>query len=87
MASDAAVCLSLCIHLCSATVHVYQSQTKRRLVCVLAGTAYSNASVPAARRRVEAQSAGADDDDAIEEDDVQQVKQLPAAAFMLHVQS
>jgi len=47
---------------------------------VLAGTAYSNASVPAARRRVEAQSAGADDDDAIEEDDVQQVKQLPAAA-------
>ncbi|DBA92638.1 hypothetical protein WJX77_003832 [Trebouxia sp. C0004] len=37
-----------------------------------AGTAYSNASGHAARRRVEAQSAGADDDDAIEEDDVQQ---------------
>ncbi|KAL0044511.1 hypothetical protein WJX82_010236 [Trebouxia sp. C0006] len=37
-----------------------------------AGTAYSNASAPVARRRVEAQSAGADDDHAIEEDDVQQ---------------
>lgn len=49
---------------------------------MLAGTAYGNASAPAARRRVEAQSAGAgaDDNDAIEEDDVQQVKQLPAAA-------
>ncbi len=47
---------------------------------MLAGTAYSNASAPVARRRVEAQSAGADDDDAIEEDDVQQVKQLSAAA-------
>ena len=46
---------------------------------MLAGTAYSNASAPAARCRVEAKAAGADDDDAIEEDDVQQVKQVSAA--------
>ncbi|KAA6417740.1 MAG: fidgetin 1-like, partial [Trebouxia sp. A1-2] len=39
-----------------------------------AGTAYSNTSGPAARCRVEAESAGADDDDAVEEDDVQQGK-------------
>lgn len=46
---------------------------------MLAGTAYNNASAPAARRRVAAQSADADDDDATDKDDVQQVKQLPAA--------
>ncbi len=80
MAFDAAICLSLCIHLFSATSHVHQSQAKESWCVCWAGTAYSNASGPAARRRVEAQSAGADDDDAIEEDDVQQVKQLPAAA-------
>ena len=74
----------LYIHIFSAIAHVHQSQSKNvRGVCVLTGTAYSNASAPVARRRVEAQSAGADDDHAIEEDDVQQVKQ-PSAAACIH---
>lgn len=72
-----------CVGHCASTYpllpeHVHKSQaTKSRCVCVLAGTAYSNTSGPAARCRVEAESAGADDDDAVEEDDVQQVKQAP----------
>ena len=71
--SDIVHALTLCYRTCT-------SKSSKEGVCyMLAGTAYNNASAPAARRRVAAQSADADDDDATDKDDVQQVKQLPAA--------